>query len=455
MRDLSVRSLCSLSRDDRIILGDDKSFKDMKKLIQEQIRKKAIKLIQEHKPIVIAVTGSVGKTSTRNAIVALMSQKFTVGTTIENYNNEFGVPLTILGCKSPGRSIFGWLRVLFLKPKKVPQVFVLEYGIDNPGDMSYLGQIAQPNVAVMTEISPVHVENFRSVNELLEEKAHLLEYVPDNGLVVLNGDDKRIIGASKHAHAPIVKFGFSASADVKAVDYQLSTRQDFSFEPGEQFSTVNVTVETSAHNTINLEIHNILGKAAVKSILAAIAVAKHFGIENDKISRAVNKVKHEPGRMMPIPGIKGSLILDDSYNAAPASMAAALEVLNAFSPEESAKRIAVLGHMAELGQYTEEEHRMLGMRAAEAGTDLLLTVGEMSRDIRRGAIEAGIPKDHTEHFEDPVEAGRWLDREINKGDIVLIKGSQSARMEKVVKDVMAEPMRAEELLVRQSGKWIE
>ena len=425
----------------------------MKNLIKEQIRRKAQQLIREHKPIVVAVTGSVGKTSTRNAIVALLREKFSVGTTIENYNNEFGVPLTILGHKSPGKSLFGWMKILLSKPKNVPQVFVLEYAIDTPGDMNYLGQIAPPDVAVLTEISPVHVENFRSINELIEEKAHLLEFVPEKGLVVLNGDDKRIIGASRHAHAPIIKFGFSSSADVKAMDYSLETRKDFSFEPGENFSTIRFSVETPKHEHLELEVHNVLGKAAVKALLAAIVVAKHFGVSDEKIQRAVNQVKHEPGRMMPLPGIKGSLILDDSYNAAPASMASALEVLGAFEPDESARRIAVLGHMAELGQYSEEEHRMLGMRVAEAGVDALLTVGEMARDIRRGAIEAGVKEEQTHHFDDPVEAGRWLDREVKKGDIVLVKGSQSARMEKVVKDVMAEPQNAEKLLVRQSTYW--
>lgn len=157
--------------------------------------------------------------------------------------------------------------------------------------------------------------------------------------------------------------------------------------------------------------------------------------------------------MNPIPGVKGSLILDASYNAAPASMAAALDVLAAFVPREGARRIAVLGHMAELGPASESEHRMLGMRAAEAGVDLLVTVGEMSRDTARGAIEAGIAQTQMQHFTDSKEAGRWLDAQVQKGDIVLVKGSQSARMERVVKDVMAEPLRARELLVRQENGW--
>ena len=117
--------------------------------------------------------------------------------------------------------------------------------------------------------------------------------------------------------------------------------------------------------------------------------------------------------------------------------------------------MAVLGHMAELGQYSEQEHRMIGLKVGEIGVDFLLTIGELARDIRRGAIEAGIPEEHTQHFDSPAFAGRWLDSQIHKGDIVLVKGSQSARTEKVVKDVMAEPLRAPELLVRQTDYWVK
>jgi UDP-N-acetylmuramyl pentapeptide synthase len=130
-------------------------------------------------------------------------------------------------------------------------------------------------------------------------------------------------------------------------------------------------------------------------------------------------------------------------------------VLGEFVPVESAKRIAVLGVMGELGSHSEQEHRMVGLKAGEVGVDQLITVGEPAVDIKRGAIEAGIPEDNCEHFETSVDAGRWMDAHIKKGDIVLVKGSQSSRMERVVKDVMAEPLRAKELLVRQYGKWIE
>lgn len=425
----------------------------MKKFIQLLIAKKARKLIAKHKPIIVGVTGSVGKTSTRDAIATLLSSKFEVGQNFKNYNNEFGLPLTILGKKSPGRSVFGWLSILFSTPKSFPQVFVLEYGIDRPGDMDALCEIAKPTIAVMTRISPVHVEFFRSVEQLAEEKAKLLSAVAPDGLVVLNADDPRVMGLTHHAQAPYKTYGFSASAGVRSVDYKLWTRDDFSFEPGELFSKLSFRVETE-HDRLDIEMKNVLGRSTVSAVLAGVAVAQHFGVTDEQIRLAITQLEFEPGRMNAIPGIKGSLILDGSYNAAPASMQSALEVLGEFHPSEGARRVAVLGYMAELGSLSEQEHRLIGMKAAEIGTDILVTVGELARDIRRGAIEAGVPEDHTHHFPDAVEAGRWLDGELKKGDIVLVKGSQSARMEKVVKDVMAEPMRASELLVRQEDYWL-
>ena len=347
----------------------------MKMFIRNLIAKKARKLIERHKPIIIGVTGSVGKTSTRNAIATMLSTKFDVAPNFKNYNNEFGLPLTILGRLSPGRSLLGWLSVLLSSPKKIPQVFVLEYGVDRPGDMEALCEIVRPSIAVMTRISPVHAEFFRSVEQLAEEKAKLLECVPDEGLVVLNADDPRVMGLVGHAHAPHITFGFSSAATIQAVEYGVWTREDFSFEPGELFSKVSFAAIQSK-TRVDVEINNILGRSAVSAVLAAMAVARHLGVSDEQMIASIPQLHFEPGRMNPIPGIKGSLILDSSYNAAPASMQTALEVLGEFRLSEGARRIAVLGSMAELGRYSEEEHRLIGLKAAEVGTDVLVTVGE-------------------------------------------------------------------------------
>lgn len=432
----------------------------MKYLLQSMLARLAKEVVAKYKPTVVAVTGSVGKTSTRNAIVAVLSEKFRVRTTIENYNNEFGVPLTIFGEVSPGRSPVGWMNVLWRARQLLdktdpayPNMLVLEYGVDHPGDMKALCEIAKPDVAVLTAISPVHVENFGSLEALQKEKGMLLELVKPEGRSIVNEDDARVTELAGRSKAPVRTYGFAATADIRGEDYRLNTRTDFSFEPGELFGEgqFEVVIDEAREPVV---LPDLLGMSQASAALAAIAVGLHFGLSLPNAARAVEKTEPYAGRMRPIPGIKGSLLLDDTYNAAPASMAAALKVLASFSPVAPARRIAALGHMAELGPYNEAEHRELGKKAADVA-DLLVTVGEISRDTRRGALEVGMPEEKTQHFNTPEEAGRWLDAQVKKGDIVLVKGSQSARMEKVVKDLMAQPDRASELLVRQKGKWLK
>jgi UDP-N-acetylmuramyl pentapeptide synthase len=440
----------------------------MRILLQKILAILTRKIIALHRPKIVAVTGSVGKTSTRIAIAAALGSRYRVRSPQENYNNEIGLPLAILGEHSPGRSVLGWLKVLgkaarlaLVRDEHFPNLLVLEYGIDKPGDMAYLCSIARPNVAVFTAVSPVHAANFGNVETLAEEKAELIRRMDPEGLAVFNADDERVM-AMREASLPrrsdgelaaYTTYGWSAQAAVRVENESLQTREDFSFEPGEQFCLTQFDVGT--HNgTIHVRLPNQLGRAPVSAALAAAAVAYRLHVPLEEITTQLATIIPPPGRLRPLPGIKGCLLLDDTYNAAPASMAAALDTLSRFTPVESARRIAVLGRMAELGQYSLQEHRLLGLRAAEV-VDVLVTVGEEPRDIRRGAIEAGFDETHTQHFGTPEEAGRWLDFNVKKGDIVLVKGSQSARMEKVVKDLMAQPERAEDLLVRQYGAWLE
>ena len=254
------------------------------------------------------------------------------------------------------------------------------------------------------------------------------------------------------SNVAIVTYGFSESLDVRAENYHVETHDVLRCQSDEPFCEIHFDLVVGDERS-EVALPNLLGRGQVYAALAAAAVGRHFGMPLSEIVAALRTLQPQAGRMRPLPGIKETLILDDSYNAAPASMASALEVLRFFSPDENARRVAVLGKMAELGRYSENEHRLLGMRAAEVA-DILVCVNEEGRDTRRGAIEAGMEERNVEFFATSAEAGRWLDFNVKKGDIVLVKGSQSARMEKVVKDLMAEPLRAEELLVRQYGAWV-
>lgn len=431
----------------------------MKKILQFFLAWFAKRIMAKYAPIVVAVTGSVGKTSTRNVLAAVLGAKFRVRSPKENYNNEFGVPFTVIGVVSPGRSVFGWLGVfakaiglLVARDRSYPNMLVLEFAVDHPGDMAYLCSLARPDVAVFTAVSPVHAENFGSLEALIKEKAVMIEAVPEDGLVVLNADDQRVMDKQGLAKARVVTFGFSAISDIRGENASVKTREDGFFEPSETFAELSFdVVDDEGRETIKLE--NRLGIGVMNAILAAVAVSKHFGMTLDEVALLVKAIPIQQGRLNLLAGIKGSLILDDTYNAAPASMKVALEALGKFSPFESSRRFAALGSMAELGTYSADAHYEVGMRAAEVA-DALVVVGEKAKGIADGARAAGMEDARIQWFADAEEAGRALDAQIRKGDIVLVKGSQSARMERVTKQVMADPLRASELLVRQSGKWI-
>lgn len=433
----------------------------MKMLITKWLTICARRVIHRYQPRIIGVTGSQGKTSTREAIVSVLaSAGFSIDSPRENYNNEIGFPLGILGMKSPGSSAVGWLGVVFSaglmafgSRRPFPKMLVLEYGVDHPGDMNHLCSIALPEIAVITGISTVHAEHFASREALVEEKALLAQRVREGGVVIVNADDREADALVKKVSVPVIRYGMS-SADVVVEDVSLVTYPDAWFSQ-EETATVLSLVIRGQENTYAFSIHNVAGKPVALTAAAAIAVAEYLHVDVVDLLSALSKLKSAPGRMQLLAGIKGSLILDDSYNASPLAMRSALQTLGEFDPQEGARRIAVLGSMAELGRYSEDEHRQIGFAVAEAGVDLLVCIGELARDIARSAEEAGLSKEQIEEFATSVEAGKWLDPHVRSGDVILVKGSQSSRTEKVVKEIMAEPLRAEELLVRQYGGWLK
>ncbi|TAK03594.1 hypothetical protein EPO34_00320 [Patescibacteria group bacterium] len=433
----------------------------MKSLLLNLLFRQTKAILVKYHPSIIAVTGSVGKTTTKAAIATVLADRFRVRASKGNFNTELGVALTVLGAdEEPGRSPTAWLalllkayRLLASHDEAYPNLLVLEFGADAPGDMGKLCDLAAPDVAVFTAFSPVHLANHPSAQSLADEEATAVMRVKPGGLAVLGADDPIVLAYRASVTAPLATFGLSDGADVRGENVALATRDDFSFEPGEEFARTSFTIVTR-NSRADAVLPHLVGESPVRSALAATAVALHFGVSLGEIAARFKDLLPVPGRMHPIAGIKGCLLLDDSYNAAPASMHAALKALCAFRPAAGARRIAALGHMAELGPASEQEHRRLGFAVQEACVDLLVTVGEMSLDTRRAAIEAGLPEAQALHFDRPEEAGRALDKLVKKGDIVLVKGSQSARMEKVTKDLMAEPLLAETLLVRQYGKWL-
>ncbi|MBI4280569.1 UDP-N-acetylmuramoyl-tripeptide--D-alanyl-D-alanine ligase [Candidatus Uhrbacteria bacterium] len=419
----------------------------MKQFIQSMLAALAKAVVRKYRPRIVAITGSVGKTSAKEAIVQVLKQSFEARGGAKNYNNELGVPLTVIGARSGGRSPLRWL-IIFVKGLRLllgrvdyPKFLVLEMAADHPGDIAYLADIAPPDIAVITAVAPAHTEFFGSIEAVEKEKATLIERLPPTGLAVLNADDERVRRMAGAAHGRIISYGFETGADVRAEGYVLH------FEPREGVADAGLRFELSyqgARESVILK--GVAGRPHVLAALAGTAVGLAAGMPLSEIAQGLLRYEGPPGRLRILAGIKGSILLDDTYNASPAAMLEALETLRAVAVEEGCRRVAVLGDMLELGAYGEEGHAAVGQRAAELGIDLLIAVGELSRDLARAGRSAGLPEERVFEFTDREKAGRFAQDRIEKGDVILVKGSRGMRLESVVKELMAEPLRADELL---------
>lgn len=428
----------------------------MKKIIELQLKLLAKLILKKYQPEVIGISGSIGKTSSKEAIYAVLKTQHKVRRNIKNYNNEIGLPLTIIGCESPGKNIFGWLKVfwqakmlLFIKQKDYPEILVLEMGIDRPGDMEYLIDIIKPNIGVLTAIGTVHAEFFADKAALAEEKIKLIKSLPPTGRAILNFDSTEIQKAIKFSKAKILTYGLNEGASVRAeeISYEYKMENQTNKLVGIKFKL------TYKKDSISVFLPAALGIGAVYSALAASAAGIIKGLSLKEISKALRNIEQPKGRMRLMPGIKYTTLIDDTYNSEPESAMAALRALTKIKTNEGTRRFAVLGDMLELGKYSEAAHRDIGKYAAKCGIDKLIAVGERARDIARGAIEAGMKSDFIFRFPQSEEAGKFLQDRIKQGDLILIKGSQGIRMEKIVLEIMAEPQRAKELLVRQDNQW--
>ncbi|PIR47996.1 hypothetical protein COV06_01185 [Candidatus Uhrbacteria bacterium CG10_big_fil_rev_8_21_14_0_10_50_16] len=431
----------------------------MKQLLQRVLARLAKKTLRAYKPKVIAITGSVGKTSTRHAIVAAIGSSRRVRATVENYNNEIGVPLTILNETSPGRSFFGWVGVLWRGWRcsqggahDYPEILVLEFGADARGDIQYLCQMARPYIAVVTAVGVAHAEYFGTIEDVKEEKSALIRGLAADGIAILNADDANVSGMSHLAKGSVVTYGLGM-ADITAEDIRVDMRQNGETLVGDTMSQLMFTLRMG-RDSVPVTMKNVIGDAHVRSVLAGAAVALQLGLSPSTIAKNVQSYIPMPGRLRLLPGIKHTLLIDDTYNASPEAVHAALEVLCGVPINAGAQRIAVVGDMLELGRYSEQAHKDVGKHVATLPIDLFVTVGEHARDAARAALEQGMAQTQVYTYANSVDAGRFLQERMKRGDAILVKGSQGIRTEKIVKELMAEPLRAPELLVRQYGKWL-
>ncbi len=425
----------------------------MKKIFEVVLAYFAKKILLKYKPKIVGITGSIGKTSAKEAVFAVLSAKFNARTNIKNYNNEFGVPLSIIGIETGGRSISGWIKVfqkaislLINKDKEYPEVLVLEMGADKPGDITYLTDIAPCDVGVVTRIGPAHLEAFKTIDNIVREKQKIITHLDKDDFAVLNYDDELVRKMGKKTVAHIMSYGYAEDADVRAIDFM---------EQGEGWNIAGVKFKIQYKGSVvPVFLPGVVGRHQINSALIGAAVGLSFGMNLIQISESLKKYQAPLGRMHLILGDNETLIIDDTYNSSPTAVEAALKTLSELQITQVERKVAVLGDMLELGDFTAPEHKRIGEAVTRFGIDLFVAVGANAQIFAEGAIEAGLAKENVITYSDSRLAEKEISAIIKQHDLMLIKGSQGARMERVVKALMKYKEDAPDLLVRQSKDWL-
>lgn len=415
----------------------------MKRFITTILILEAKAALYRHKPKIVGITGSVGKSSTKELIYCILSKRFRVRQSPKSYNSEIGFALSILGLPTYFNNIFGWGKNIVkgffeIWNENFPEILVLEMGIDRPYDMDRILKIARPQIAVVTAIGeiPVHVEFFSGPEDIAREKSKILKYLPVDGYAILNFDDDVVWSMREKTKAQVLNFGFGEHADFWASNLKISLSGS-TFKMDHDGSSVPVHLKCA------------LGKQNVYSTLPVFAIGKIMGFNFIEVSEYLSTCEFPPGRMRLIEGIKNSKIIDDTYNSSPMALHAALDVLETL---EASRKIAVLGDMLEIGKYTIEAHKAMGQRARKF-LDLLITIGPRSKFASDEALALGMEKSKVYHFSTSKEALLTVKNLIEEGDLILVKGSQTMRMERIVEEIMERPEDAQKLLVRQEEYW--
>lgn len=414
----------------------------LKKIITLILEIEAKAVLKKYRPTVIAITGSVGKTSTKDAIYTVLAAALPhVRKSEKTLNTEIGVPLTVLGVENAWNDPIHWIQnilhglELILGKNTYPDILVLEVGADHPGDIKSLASWIRPHIAVVTKVGavPVHVEFFPSREALLLEKGELTKATRKGGVLILSEDDEDVKKMADGMTQEVITFGLRHSANVNAshdaIYYEKGNPAGISFNLNYGGQSLPVVV------------HGVIGTQQIYSLLAATAVGIAKGLALSTIARSLGKHVPPRSRMNLISGIKESVIIDDSYNSSPDALREALLTLG--KVETAGRKIAVIGDMMELGKYSIEEHKKAGELARQIAS-IIITVGQRAKTMGDGVAS----------FNASSEAVDYVRGIVEKGDVILVKGSQSIRMERITKAIMAEPEKAGELLVRQDPEWL-
>jgi UDP-N-acetylmuramoyl-tripeptide--D-alanyl-D-alanine ligase len=352
---------------------------------------------------VVALTGSNGKTTTKEMISACLETTFPVLKTKGNLNNLIGLPLTLLHLTEQER------------------IVVLEMGMNVPGEIRRLTEIAEPDVGLITNIERVHLEGMGSLEGVREEKGELFRRMRQDGTILVNQDDPRVVDLASEFRGQKITFGIDHPAEVMAKEIRLQGVGTTSFTLMMEGVTMGITLP-------------FLGGHFVPNALSAIATASLFGIELEKVKEALEHLSPAPMRMEVLRPKEGVTLINDAYNANPRSMELALEILSEMKGK--GRGIAVLGDMLELGEYSVEAHQLIGKRVGELSIDFLLALGQEAPVLIESAMRHGLDSEKAKIAENHTEAVSILRKMVRDGDWILVKGSRRMGMEKIVEGLM-------------------
>lgn len=420
-----------------------------RKILEKTLRFMAVTVLKRHKPLIVGITGSVGKSSTKEAVALVLSRLYEVRKTDGNYNNEIGIPLTIIGAKSGESSIIGWFFVcikwvaVVLLPVRYPDILVLEVGIDRPGDMEYLTGFLPVKIGIATQISGSHMAYFGSIANIAKEKSRLIAALPEDGTAILNADDKRVMKMSEKTKASVLTYGFSEHAIVRA-DHIISHRgaklvEGFSFKLNYDGKSIPVRLP------------KIVARHYIPAALVAAAVGLALKMNLVEIAESLERFESLPGRLRLLPGRDGISMLDDTYNASPASAEAALEAMGSMM---APRKVAILGDMLELGLEADALHAALASAVIASGANVVMTVGKHMRALHEALLATEeYSRKQLLWMPDPVAAVDAVLKLVRPDDLVLIKGSRSMRMELLVEQLLVDVRDAKDLLCCQTDAW--
>ncbi len=348
---------------------------------------------------VIGITGSAGKTTTKEIASLLLQARYRVFKTGGNFNNDYGLPLSILSLREEH------------------EVAVLELGMSRSGEIARLSRIAQPDVGVVTNVRPVHLENFKSIQGIALAKRELVETLPAGGVAVLNNDDVHVRKFGRAFPGKVLTFGVDAPATYKASEIHIR---------GLEGSEFRLDYKSKGH----LLRVPLIGAHNISNALPAIAVAHHLGVGFETINENLRSLKPASGRGEILRFQEGFAVLNDSYNSNPAAMDAVIRFAKAISGFQ--RKLLVVGEMLELGPKAQEFHRDCGRQAAAARIDVIAAVQGLAAEISQLARQAGYPVAVSPFFADSATAGEWLTRQVRCGDFIVVKGSRGVKTEKVI-----------------------